>query len=143
MPLAPEYHFTDLSNLGSTIPQDKPIVMLNLLRFNAQASYPADSSYTSCSGQEAYLSRYVGAFHKVTTSLGVSATPIYVGVVHAGLLAGKDVNEKWDMMAMVKYDSFGHLRRILENEEYVRDAQIHHHAGVEAWRFHVTTEAGT
>ena len=118
--------------------------MLNLLRFNAEAQYPTGSSseHGACSGQEAYLTRYRQAFQSVAAALGISATPTYVGAVHGSLLAGKDVSEKFDMMALVRYDSFEDLRRILESGLYARDAQVHHHAALESWRFYATTEVG-
>ena len=140
--LSPEYHIGNLAAAAKDIPSDKPIIMLNLLRFNNQAAYPASSPHSSCTGREAYLTRYREAFQSVAASLGITATPIYVGVVHGSLLAGKNVSEKFDMMALVKYEDFGDLRRILESEEYVSVAQVHHHAALESWRFYATTEVG-
>lgn len=140
--LSQQYHIGDLAAAAKDIPSGKPIIMLNLLRFNAEAQYPSSSEHPPCTGREAYLIRYRQAFQSVAASLGISATPIYVGVVHGSLLAGKDFSERFDMMALVKYESFGDLRRILESEQYARDAQVHHHASLEGWRFYATTEVG-
>ena len=42
-----------LKRFAQRMPAGEPILMLNLLRFNQQAAYPADSDQASCSGQEA------------------------------------------------------------------------------------------
>lgn len=48
-----------LDNIPEDIPEDAPIVMLNLLQWNEKANYPQESSNSSCSGEEAYLQRYI------------------------------------------------------------------------------------
>ena len=36
------------------LPDDEPVVMLNLLRFRARAEYPEGSGHAPCTGREAY-----------------------------------------------------------------------------------------
>ncbi|WP_368733907.1 DUF6671 family protein, partial [Acinetobacter baumannii] len=47
------------------MPSDTPILMLNLLRFNSQAAYGADSPHAPCSGREAYARYSRTALSKV------------------------------------------------------------------------------
>ena len=53
------------------IPQDKPVVMLNLLKFAEQADYPQDytSADTPCSGRAAY-DRYAAKIEPYLAAVG-------------------------------------------------------------------------
>ena len=44
-----------LKRFAEQMPAGKPILMLNLLRFNVDAIYPVGSDQQPCSGQEAYV----------------------------------------------------------------------------------------
>ncbi|MDI9750582.1 DUF1330 domain-containing protein, partial [Stutzerimonas stutzeri] len=43
-----------LADYVAAMPSGVPILMLNLLRYNAQATYPPGSPHSPCSGREAY-----------------------------------------------------------------------------------------
>jgi len=43
-----------LAAFAEQMPDDAPILMLNLLRYREAADYPADSEHAPCSGREAY-----------------------------------------------------------------------------------------
>jgi hypothetical protein len=43
-----------LAAFAADVPADQPILMLNLLRYHADARYPTDSQHAPCSGREAY-----------------------------------------------------------------------------------------
>jgi hypothetical protein len=53
-----EINWDRLNSAIAAYPSDVPAFMLNLLRFHETAHY-GDSSYTACTGQEAYLTRYI------------------------------------------------------------------------------------
>ena len=42
-----------LAAFAEQMPDDAPILMLNLLRYREAADYPADSEHAPCSGREA------------------------------------------------------------------------------------------
>jgi len=77
---------------------DKPIVMVNLLRFREQALYQDKPS--SCSGEEAY-SLYAKAV--VPLILEVGGYPVWAGRVRSALIGNE--NEKWDQVALIAYPS--------------------------------------
>ena len=89
-----------LKRFAERMPAGEPILMLNLLRFNQQAAYPADSDQASCSGQEAYARYSRTAIRKVRAAGGdvqVAAT------VQMALIAPEQ--EHWDEMLLVRYPS--------------------------------------
>ena len=89
-----------LENLKQTAPMDKPVTMLNLLRFNEQAAYPSDSAHTACSGREAYR-RYSGTALAKLEEIG--ARPVWMGKALASVIAPGD--EHWDEVFLVRYPS--------------------------------------
>lgn len=77
----------------------EPIVMLNLLKFRAQAAY-ADGRATQLSGQEAYQ-LYANRMIPYVESRGGKV--LFTGDVRA-LVVGQ-VGEGWDACALVQYPS--------------------------------------
>lgn len=77
----------------------EPIVMLNLLKFRAQAAY-ADGRATQLSGQEAYQ-LYANRMIPYVESRGGKV--LFMGDVRA-LVVGQ-VGENWDTCALVQYPS--------------------------------------
>jgi hypothetical protein len=45
---------TVLDDLGKTVPDNQPIVMVNLLRYREKANYPAGTAEESTTGRAAY-----------------------------------------------------------------------------------------
>jgi uncharacterized protein (DUF1330 family) len=78
---------------------DEPIVMLNLLKFRDQATYP-DGRPTNLTGREAY-GRYAEAMHKIVEEHGGKF--LFAGDI-AALVIG-DVGDLWDSCAFVEYPS--------------------------------------
>ena len=108
------------------IPEDRPIVMLNLLRYRERADYGDGAGFTPCSGREAYFTRYVPAFNVVATE---EIRPIFVGAVQALIVGATD--EPWDDVALVEYPSFAAFRSVVESPEYQAEADPHRRAALE------------
>jgi len=79
---------------------ESPIVMINLLRYRAQAAYPKDFEAEPCSGREAYA-RYGATAAKTIASVG--GRMLWMGSVRASLIAPDA--EQWDDAILVEYPS--------------------------------------
>ncbi len=79
---------------------DRPVVMLNLLRFRRQAEYPVDSEATPCSGRQAFA-RYMGTVRPKVAEVG--GEMVWAGEVESALIAPND--EDWDEVFLVRYPS--------------------------------------
>lgn len=115
---------TDISAVEqaiASIDPNKPVYMLNLLKFRPVAVYdpstPAEiRSLPSCSGQDAWQQRYVPAFFALPTMNG-SRVP-FSGKMVGKVLGLKD--DDWDEVALVKYENIGVFRDTVMSEEYMR-----------------------
>ena len=101
-----------------------PFVMVNLLKFKERAEY-ADGRETTLSGAEAYAI-YAAAVPKCIADVG--ATAGFAGKV-TGLLLG-EVEENWDMVALVEYPSLDAFRSMMMSPDYQKIA-VHRSAGLE------------
>ncbi|EKF75171.1 hypothetical protein A11A3_04305 [Alcanivorax hongdengensis A-11-3] len=111
-----------LPEIMAAIPEDTPIVMLNLLRFREVAEYrdgPADYS-----GREAYRRYSEVALGKVK---GVGGEPVWMGKTLAGVIAPAD--EHWDEVLLVRYPSRQAFQSMLADPEY-REATRHRSAAL-------------
>ena len=115
------------------IPEDRPIVMLNLLRYRKEADYGDGTEFAPCSGREAYFARYVPAFNAVATE---GIRPTFVGDVQALIVGPAD--EPWDDVALVEYPSFAAFRSLVESPDYKAKADPHRRAALEDWRLIAT-----
>ena len=102
---------------------DGPFVMINLLKFKSKAQY-ADGRETDLSGAQAYAI-YGAAVQKCIADVG--ATAGFSGAV-TGLLLG-EVEENWDMVALVDYPSLEAFRSMMMSPEYQKIA-VHRSAGL-------------
>lgn len=106
-----------------------PVVMLNLLKFKAQATYPAGSGVAPCSGEDAYK-RYQKAF-VVTVGATSQAEVLYDGPVLMQFIGSAgSTTAQWDKALLVRYPSRGHFLAMMADEAY-RDALVHRYAGLE------------
>ena len=103
--------------------EDGPFVMVNLLKFKGRAEYP-DGRETDLSGAEAYAI-YGAAVGKCIADVG--GKPGFAGEV-TGLLLG-EVEENWDMVALVEYPSLDAFRSMMMSPEYQKIA-VHRTAGL-------------
>lgn len=88
-----------LPSLFAKLPDDTPVVMLNLLKFRDVAEYkgqPADYS-----GREAYRRYSEVALPKLAA---MGAAVLYLGDVKATLIGPQD-GEHWDEVLLVRYPS--------------------------------------
>lgn len=122
----------DLQRLAQTVPLDTPVTMLNLLRYRAQAEYPAGSGHAPCSGREAYQ-RYAEVALRKIRELG--GEPVLLAPVLARVIA--PAGEDWDELLLVRYPSLGALLAMLAMPDY-RAATVHRTAALEDARLFAT-----
>lgn len=113
-----------LKRFAEQMPVGEPILMLNLLRFNADAAYPAGSGQQSCSGQQAYVRYSRTAREKVQAVGGAVET---MANVQMALIAPE--HEDWDELLLVRYPSPEAFLAMLADPEY-QAATIHRTAAL-------------
>jgi hypothetical protein len=121
----------NVSAAEKSISQDTPVLMLNLLRWKQQADYSTHPDVEPCSGQEAYLKRYIPAFTAIAAGID-GIRPFWIGAAVAGLVG--PVEEHWDFVALVRYPNLAAFRTLTECPEYKANAQHHRLAALEDWR---------
>jgi uncharacterized protein (DUF1330 family) len=104
-------------------PEDGPFIMVNLLKFKDEAEY-ADGSDANLSGRKAYM-RYGAEVQKCIADVG--ARSVSSGLV-AGLMLG-EVEDLWDMVALVEYPSLEAMKKMVMSPEYQAIA-VHRKAGL-------------
>jgi uncharacterized protein (DUF1330 family) len=99
--------------LLTAVPAGRPVTMLNLLRFRAQADYPQDSAEPARSGREAYA-----AYSRAVTPLlqAAGASVRWHGSAHVGVIAPPD--EHWDEVLLVEYPSVQAFMAMVKSEAY-------------------------
>ena len=127
-----------ISTAAGVIPENVPIIMVNLLRYKEHANYGNRTDIAPCSGREAYFQHYVSAFNKIAAEIeGTDGIrPFYVSTVLAQLAAPTD--EKWDDVILVEYPSFAVFRSVVENPRYNVEAAHHRAAALDDWRLIAT-----
>lgn len=126
-----------LDNIPQDYPENQPVIMVNLLRWNEQAKYPAGSVHTPCSGQEAWLVRYALEFNRVAGIYG-SLKVFYIGI--GGTKVVGEEHEQWDAVALVEYKSIKVFRDAIGSDEYYETASVHRDAGLADWKLIATTQ---
>ena len=104
-------------------PENGPFVMVNLLKFKETAEY-ADGSDADLSGAKAYAGYGKGI---QACLAAVDGRQIYAGPV-TGLMIG-EVEELWDMVALVEYPSLAAMQKMMSSPEY-RAIEVHRKAGL-------------
>ena len=122
----------DLKRLTQAVPLDTPVTMLNLLRYRAQAAYPADAGHMPCTGREAYQ-RYAEVALKKIRELG--GEPVLLAPVLARVIA--PTGEEWDDLLLVRYPTLGALLTMISMPDY-RAATVHRLAALEDARLFAT-----
>jgi uncharacterized protein (DUF1330 family) len=100
-----------------------PFMMVNLLKFREKAEY-ADGHDSDLTGREAFA-LYGAEVGKLILKAG--GTPGFAGPV-SGLMLG-EVEELWDMVALVQYPSLDAFKQMITSPEYQIIAQ-HREAGL-------------
>ena len=123
-----------LAAFTAKVADDTPLLMLNLLRFQAQASYASGSSHAPCSGRKAYARYSQTALRKVR---GVGGEVQVMARAQAALIAPAD--EQWDELLLVRYPSKAAFLSMLADPEY-RAATEHRTAALADSRLIANTE---
>ncbi|KAH7089665.1 hypothetical protein FB567DRAFT_590472 [Paraphoma chrysanthemicola] len=126
-----------LDNIPGDLPEDKPIIMTNLLKFHDQARYPLGSPFTPTTGLEAWTVRYVKEYYRIGNEAG-GLQLVYLGLGGATIVG--ETGEKWDAVALVKYPNIDTFRRAIGGEEYKEAALVHRDAALADWKLIATTE---
>ena len=104
--------------------EDKPIFMVNLLKFKKLAQYP-DKRETNLTGQEAYA---IYGKEVVEHLAKVGGKPIFGGNVERLMLG--EVEDLWDQVAIAMYPSRKAMLEMISDSDYIESAQ-HRVAGLE------------
>jgi uncharacterized protein (DUF1330 family) len=131
-----EFDESALPEILKKIPTDRPVIMLNLLKYNETAKYPEDFEAEPCTGRHAYTQRYISGAKVQLEKAGASI--IYEGTV-CGALIGPD-NENWDSIILVKYPSIESLINMTASSNY-DELHIHRAAGLDDSRLIATFES--
>jgi uncharacterized protein (DUF1330 family) len=116
-----------IDQLGRTLGDHTPFVMLNLLRFEPEG------------GRERYFGHYLPAFRAIAARHAIhDIAPIWMGEVRT-MLAGP-AEETWDAVLLVRYPSLAAFRTIVDSEAYRSDAAPHREAALRDWRLVAQTE---
>ncbi|KAJ5833630.1 hypothetical protein N7474_001941 [Penicillium riverlandense] len=126
-----------IDNIPADFPEDKPVFMLNLLQFYDKAQYPEESKHSPCSGQEAWVVRYITDFRRLATDAG-GFELVYLGLP-ASKIVGED-SENWNAVVLVKYPSIQTFRRTLGSDDYAATAAEHRDAALRDWKLIATTQ---
>lgn len=112
-----------ISQAVASFPPDTAVVMLNLLKYRDQASYPDEPS--TLSGRQAYA-KYGEQAIKFVNEVG--GQPIWYGSAKASLIA--PAGETWDKVILVRYPSMTQFIKMLKNPAYQAITK-HRTAGLE------------
>jgi uncharacterized protein (DUF1330 family) len=115
--------------------EDKPVAMINLLRYRERAAYPADFDSEPCSGREAYQ-RYAAVAGRKIEEIG--ARLIWIGDVDLSVIAPE--GEALDEALIVQYPSVKAFLGMLAMEDY-RAATVHRTAALADSRLIATHSA--
>lgn len=103
---------------------NKPIYMINLLKFKEKANYP-DKRKTSLTGSEAYA---IYAKEVEQHLLNVGGRPVLGGSIERLMLG--EVEDLWDKVYIVMYPSREAMFKMINDSEYIKSSQ-HRVAGLE------------
>lgn len=127
-----EINADNLLAARSVIPQNEPIVMLNLLRYREHAQYKEATAKMAYSGRQAYYENYVPAFNMIAANLGIKGIHVsFLGNVLASLVVPAE--EVWDDVLLVEYPNFATFRAVVESEAYLTNALPHRLAALDDW----------
>ena len=117
-------------DLFKSLPRDVPINMLNLLRFNAVARYPADHPHASqgWSGEQAYR-EYGKTSGPIFQRVG--GTIIWRGQMEVMVIGPDD--KQWDMSFIARYPNSAAFMDMVTDVEY-RKAVVNRQAAIQTSR---------
>ena len=110
-----------------------PLVMINLLRYRAQAAYPKGAEAEPCSGREAYA-RYGAVAARTVAQVGGEI--LWMARAEQVVIGPED--EAWDDVVLVRYPSREAFRKMIGLVEY-QEAIVHREAGLADTRLIATS----
>lgn len=117
------------------VPEETPVVMINLLRYRERAAYPSGSQFEPCSGREAYR-RYGQVSIQLITAVG--GRMIWQGSPKAVLVGAP--GEQWHKALLVQYPSKRAFLEMVSRPDYQAVA-VHRTAALEDSRLIATVPA--
>ncbi len=123
----------DLKRLAREVPQDVPVVMLNLLKFREAAAYPPGHGEAGCSGRDAYAtySRLI-----VPMLRRAGGAPVWRGQARSAFIA--PAGEVWDEVLLVRYPSIRAFIDMVTSPDY-QAITVHRSAALQDSRLIATT----
>tara|TARA_R110000824_G_scaffold118960_15_gene272364 strand:+ start:60419 stop:60835 length:417 start_codon:yes stop_codon:yes gene_type:complete len=109
----------------SKLDQTKPIAMVNLLKFRAEAVYADGRDVKGMTGAAAYGLYGQVAMAKIAE---VGGRMFWAAPTAQTFIGG--VGDEWDMVAIVRYPNRAAFLRMTEMEDY-KAASVHREAGLE------------
>ncbi len=113
--------------------QALPVVMINLLRYRAQAEYPQGVEAEPCSGRDAYA-RYGAVAARTVAQVGGEI----LWMAQADQIVIGPPDEAWDDVVLVRYPSREAFRKMIGLSEY-QAAVVHREAGLADTRLIATS----
>jgi uncharacterized protein (DUF1330 family) len=117
------------------VPEDTPVVMINLLRYRDRAAYPEGTDAEPCSGRDAYR-RYGQVSIGLITTVGGQV--IWQGSPKAVLIGAP--GEKWHKALLVRYPSKRAFLEMMSSPDY-QAITVHRTAALEDSRLIATVPA--
>ena len=129
-----ELNYEALLMVARELPADQPVLMLNLLRYRAQAEYGTRPPEAPRSGREAYQ-EYIQAFlaHNSVEEFKI----VFQGPVLTALVAPS--GEQWDDMVLVQYKNLDVFRRWVESPFHAAEVDPIRKASLADWRLIMST----
>jgi uncharacterized protein (DUF1330 family) len=121
-----------LGELAAGVPDGRPVVMVNLLRYRSRAAYPPGSGMEPVTGREAY-ERYTRLTLPHLRKVG--ARPIWRADARVDLFAPE--GERWDEVVLVRYPSRSAFGQMISNPDY-QAGTVHRTAALEDSRLIAT-----
>jgi hypothetical protein len=134
----PDLRLDAIVTAAAALSTEQPIVMLNLLRYRAQAAYDNPAAQPPRTGQQAFEA-YIEAFLQYNDP--AEFTLVFQGAAQAQL-AGLP-GEQWDAVALVEYRNLGVFRRWVESDFYTSQVAPIRRAALADWRLLLLTRPGT
>lgn len=125
----------DYLSLVDQFPDNVPVTVIHMFRFNPTAIYPPSSAYASletASGRDVFYQRYVPAGSAAAEEVGITpAVTRYFSASVTNLLLHNDI--PWDVVTARQYDSFADYARYQASKAYSERAVPHRLAALRDW----------
>jgi hypothetical protein len=117
--------------IQATHPPNKPLFMLNILRYRSESKYTTPNNLPPISGREVYHTRYLPPLRPVLKSYG--ATVHFMGKAYNPLMLAPE-GERWDDVLLVRYPSLEAFLSMGGSEVYKDTCAEHRDAALEDWK---------